>query len=114
WSRCRAATHSSGPTPAGSPGTSARRGRPISAVGAGADPDVDEGLAAHLAQVAVPLVLQLALADALADRVAPGFVVHLRLARGDPLHHVPSGLGAERLGHVAVVQRRDVAAELGA
>src|SRR5690554_5765819 len=98
WSCCSAAKHSSGPTPAGSPGANARRGRAISAVGVvGADADVDEGFAAHFAQEAFPFVLQLALADAFTDGVALLLVVHLRLARCDPLHHVPAGLGAERL-----------------
>src|SRR5690554_2492747 len=114
WSCRSACTHSSGPTPAGSPGTSARPGRSISAVaaGAGADPDVDEGLAAQFAQEAVPLVLELALADALANGVALVLVVHLRLARRDPLYHVPAGLGAERLRHFAVLERPDLVAEL--
>src|SRR5690606_19026229 len=115
WSRCSAATHSSGPTPAGSPGTSARRGRVISAaVCAGTDPDVDVGLAAHLAQEALPFVFHLALADAFADGGAALFVVHFRLARGDPLDHVPAGLGAERLRYSAVLQRCQLGTELGA
>src|SRR5690625_1137341 len=116
WSRCSAITHSSGPTPAGSPGTSARRGRATSAagLGAGTDPAVDVGLAAHLAQEALPLVFHLALADALADGRAALFILHLRLARRDPLDHVPTGVGAEWFGHIAVLERRQLGAELGA
>src|SRR5690606_10667798 len=58
-----ARTHSSGPTPAGSPGTSASLGRDISAAAGRRQADVDVGLAAQLAQVAVPFLLELALAD---------------------------------------------------
>src|SRR5690606_27242703 len=113
WS---ARTHSSGPTPAGSPGTSASRGRRISAAagGAGRSPDVDVGLAAHLAQEAVPLVFQLALADGLARLVAAVLVVDRGLAAARALHDVPAGLGAEGRGNLAVGERGDLVAELGA
>src|SRR5690606_11412020 len=113
--RWAARTHSSGPTPAGSPGTSARRGRAMSAPGGGvADADVDVGLAAHFAQVAVPLVLELALADRLAHLGAPVLVVDAGLAAAHALDDVPAGLGPERRRDLAVLQRRDLAAELGA
>src|SRR5690606_38609035 len=73
--RWAARTQSSGPTPAGSPGTSASRGRGISAGVAGgrfrrAEADVHEGLAAQFAQEALPLFFELAVADALAHRLA--------------------------------------------
>src|SRR5690606_36184143 len=117
-SRCAARTHSSGPTPAGSPGTSASRGRDMSAaVAAGlcvAQADVDICFAAHLAHVAVPLVFQLALADRLADLRAPVVVAGAGLARGDALHDVPAGLGPEGRRDLPIFQRRDLAAELGA
>src|SRR5690606_20901660 len=109
-SRCAARTQSSGPTPAGSPGTSASRGRRMSAPGA----DFDEGLAALLAEEAVPLVLQLAHADRLPDPGATVLVVDVDLAGGEPLHDVPAGLGAERGGNLAVLQARDLVAEFGA
>src|SRR5690606_11427797 len=96
--------------PAGSPGTSASRGRRMSAPGA----DFDEGLAAQLAEEAVPLVLQLAHADRLPDPGATVLVVDVDLAGGEPLHDVPAGLGAERGGNLAVLQARDLVAEFGA
>src|SRR5690606_32114165 len=115
-SRCAARMHNSGPTPAGSPGTSASRGRDMSAaVAAGlcvARADVDVGFAAHLAHVAVPPVLQLALADRLADLRTPVVVTGAGLAHGHALHDVPAGLGLERRGDLAVFKRGNLAAEL--
>src|SRR5690554_1226085 len=114
--RCSARAHSSGPTPAGSPGTSASRGRGISAAadGSGGGPDVDEGFAAHLAQEAVPLVLELALADGLARLVAAVLGVDVGLAGAGALDNVPAGLAAERRRHFVVLQRGDLVAELRA
>src|SRR5690606_23797646 len=115
--RCAARTHNSGPTPAGSPGTSASRGRDMSAaVVAGlcvAQADVDIGFAAHLADVAIPLILQLALADRLADLRAPVVVTGAGLAHRHALHDVPAGLGPERRGDLAIFQRRHLATEFG-
>src|SRR5690606_6797819 len=120
-------------TPAGSPGTSASRGRGMSAAGGRrerrggrdggqrrihglvlAEPDVHVGVAAHLAQEAVPLLLELALADRLAHLLAAGVVLRDRLARALALHDVPAGLGPERRGHLAVLQRRHLRAEVHA
>src|SRR4249919_3777093 len=125
-SRCAARTHNSGPTPAGSPGTSASRGRDMSAAAGGrrwrrggfcrlgrarTDTDVDIGFATHLAQVAVPLFLELALADALANAGATGLVSEVGLARAFTLHDMPTGLGLERGRDLLVLQRRDLGAE---
>src|SRR5690606_26819013 len=113
-SRCRwaARMHSSGPTPAGSPGTSASPGRRISApggVGRGvAGADVDVGLAANLAQEAIPFVFQLALADGLAHLRTAVVVGHVGLAGAGALHDVPAGLGLERRRDLAVLQCRDL------
>src|SRR5690606_5855204 len=118
--RWSARAHSSGPTPAGSPGTSASRGRCVistgvrGASGSRGGTDVDEGLAAHLAQEAVPLVFQLALADGLAHLVAAVLLAHAGLAAAGALDDVPAGLALERRGHLAVLQGRDLVAELRA
>src|SRR5690606_34845532 len=80
--------------------------------GPGGGPDVDEGFAAHLAQEAVPFVLELALADGLADLGAAVLLAEVGLARTDALHDVPAGLALEGRGHFAVLQGRDLASEL--
>src|SRR5690606_20243427 len=110
---CSARAHSSGPTPAGSPGTSASRRRCISAVadGAGGGADIDIGFAAHFTQEPVPFVLELALADGFTGLVATVFIVDAGLAAADALDDVPAGLAAERCGDFAVLQRRDLLAE---
>src|SRR5690606_9526279 len=114
--RCAARTQSSGPTPAGSPGTSASRGRGISAGVAGgrirrAEADVHEGFAA---QEALPLLFELALADALAHLLAAVLVGGDGLPLALALDDVPTGLGLERRGHLAVLQRRELLAEVHA
>src|SRR5690606_38012194 len=102
-------------------GTSARRGCAMSAAAGGrrraavaAAGDVDVSFAAHLAHVAVPLVLELALADRLAHLGAAVLVVDVGLAAGHALHDVPAGLGLEGRGDLAVLERGHLAAELGA
>src|SRR5690606_28075024 len=75
--------------------------------------DVDVGLAAHLAQEAVPLVLQLALADALAHLRAAVVVGDVGLAGFLALDDVPAGLGLERRRDPAVLQAGHLCAELG-
>src|SRR5690606_26582552 len=117
--RCAARTQSSGPTPAGSPGTSASRGRGISAGVAGgrirrAEADVHEGFAAQFAQEALPLLFELALADALAHLLAAVLVGGDGLPLALALDDVPTGLGLERRGHLAVLQRRELLAEVHA
>src|SRR5690606_30759648 len=109
-----ARTHSSGPTPAGSPGTSASLGRDISAAAGRRQADVDVGLAAQLAQVAVPFLLELALADGGARALARVLVGCGDLARPFALDDVPACRGAERCGDLAVLQCRDLGAEIRA
>src|SRR5690606_24248780 len=75
--------------------------------------DVDVGLAAHLAQEAVPLVLQLALADALAHLRAAVVVGDVGLAHFLALDDVPAGLGLERRRDLAVLQGDDLGPEFG-
>src|SRR5690606_27797153 len=111
WSSWIARTHSSGPTPAGSPGTSASLGRGISAAAGRRQADVDVGFAAQLAQVAVPFLLQLALADGGACALARVLVGGRDLARALALDDVPARRRLERHGDLAVLQRRDLRAE---
>src|SRR3546814_5964755 len=66
--------------------------------------DVDVGFAAHLAQEAVPLVFQLALADALAHLRTAVVVGDVGLAGFLALDDVPAGLGLERRRNPAVLQ----------
>src|SRR3546814_4607534 len=75
--------------------------------------DVDVGFAAHLAQEAVPLVFQLALADALAHLCTAVVVGDVGLAGFLALDDVPAGLGLERRRNPAVLQPGDLCAELG-
>src|SRR5688572_8591523 len=128
WSRgrCASRTHNSGPTPAGSPGTSASRIAVISAAGGGRRgrfgargrlgglaADVDEGLATHLAQEPVPLVFQLATADGLAHLGAAVVVAYVGLAGAQAFDDVPTGLGTDRLRNLAVLQSHDLSTEVG-
>src|SRR4249919_41059 len=123
---CARRTQSSGPMPAGSPGTSASRGGDISAAvggrlrlrvgrcrrGAG-HAHFDVGLATHFAQEAVVFVFELAAADRFAHlRLAA--LVRRALARADALDDVPARIAAEGLGHRAVGERCDLRAERGA
>src|SRR5690606_32680511 len=120
-SRCAARATSSGPTPAGSPGTSASRGRGISARagrrgrgGRGSQPDVDVGFAAHLAQEPLPLFLELALADAFPHLLAAVLVRGSDLALAFALHDVPAGLGLEGCRDLAVGEGCHLLAEVHA
>src|SRR5690606_5416731 len=74
--------------------------------------DVDVGFSAHLAQVAVPLVLQLALADALAHLRTSVVVGDVRLAGFLALDDVPAGLGLERRRNPAILQAGHLCTEL--
>src|SRR4249919_310961 len=116
---CARRTQSSGPMPAGSPGTSASRGGDISAAVGGrprrraGHAHFDVGLAAHFAQEAVVFVFELAAADRFAHlRLAA--LVRRALARADALDDVPARIAAEGLGHRAVGERCDLRAERGA
>src|SRR3546814_8403512 len=75
--------------------------------------DVAVAFAAHLAQEAVPLVFQLALADALAHLRTAVVVGDVGLAGFLALDDVPAGLGLERRRNPAVLQPGDLCAELG-
>src|SRR5690606_31837875 len=107
-----ARTHSSGPTPAGSPGTSASLGRGISAAAGRRQADVDVGLAAQFAQVAFPLLLELALANGGTCALARVLVRRGDLARAFALDDVPARRGPEGRGDFAVLQGGHLGAEL--
>src|SRR5688500_8581476 len=99
--RCRPARPAPGQAPAASSTAAWGRGRgfggrcAVSGIAVAAA-ELDEGLAAHLAQEAVVLVFQLAPTDRLAD-LAPAVLVAGRgLARRDALQDVPAGVALER------------------
>src|SRR5690606_9412302 len=71
----------------------------------------DEGFAAHHAHLAIPLFLQLALADRLTCLRTAVVVGRRTLAGAEALHDVPAGLGLERRRHLAVLQGHDLATE---
>src|SRR5690606_25891194 len=77
-------------------GVAAGIDRHIVIAGRGTGTEVDECLAAHFADEAVPLVFQLAPADRFAHLVTLGLVADVTLAGAGTLDDMPAGLGAER------------------
>src|SRR5690606_1761393 len=88
--------------------------RGISAAAGRRQADVDVGFAAQFAQVAVPFLFELALADGGACALARVLVRGGDLARAFALDDVPACRGPERRGDLAILQGRDLGAEVRA
>src|SRR5699024_3998868 len=104
-----------GPTPAGSPGTSASRGRCTSVgrfVVRARGAQVHVGLAADLAHEALPAVLELAPAEHVADLGTAVLVADVGLAGAGDLDDVPARRGLELARQVALAQAREHGREL--